>query len=175
VEAGDPPGAGLTARKAVVLAIVATMAIIAGAVVWSTLQYFVGPPNQRPEVATSVYAAVVDAADGGTVDMPTAAPFEWDRMYAFGAYTSDDYVSQVLGFSWGTGDSLRLPDDAFLLLIFARERSVTGWVVLNDYQSNGPLVLFDNAILGMPIARADAVFEFAHDAVLDIDVLTPVP
>jgi hypothetical protein len=147
-------------------AAVAVLAVVAWVGVSAYLVLFTEPPNERPEVAASVYAAVVRAGDGGTVDMRTAAPFEWDRMYAFGAYTSDDRVSEVLGFTWGTGEDLRLPNDGFLLLIFARARSVTGWVVLNDYESTGPLVEFDDAVLEVPIARDDAVFRFARDGEL---------
>lgn len=90
--------------------------------------------------------------------MATIAPFTWDRMYQFSAYTTDEDVSRMLGFDWGTGDALRLPNDDFVLLIFAAGRHVTGWVIINDYDSTGPVVLFGRDVAGVPIARERAVF-----------------
>jgi hypothetical protein len=140
--------------------------LVAGAVVliaiavglWLAVSPFLPDPNEKPELASAVTSAVSEAGDGGIVDIRALTAFEWDRMYSFGAYTSDAEVSETLGFPWGTGDDLRLPSDGFVLLIFAEEQRATGWVILNDYRSSGPLVQFDDALLRMPISRDGAVF-----------------
>jgi hypothetical protein len=120
------------------------------------------PPDERPEVVAAVYDAVRQAGNGGTVDFRRLTRFDWDRMYAFGAYTTDDEVSETLGFPWGTGSVFRLPNDGFILLIFAREARVTGWAVLNDHQATSA-VYFDDALLDAPIARDASVFELDGD------------
>ena len=89
--------------------------------------------------------------------MQDVAPFDWDRMYAFEAYTSDGEVSRVLGFDWGTGSVFRLPSEQFVLLIFATERRVTGWTVLNEYESPSPDVYITP--YGAPIPRDQAIFD----------------
>lgn len=124
---------------------------------------FRDPPDERPDVATSLYQATSGAGEGGTVDLGAVAPFEWDRMYAFHAYTDDGRVSEVLGFPWGTGDNLRLPSEQFVLLIFAHEERVTGWTVVNDYESRAPHIYFEDGLYAIPIARDDAKFRVRGD------------
>lgn len=124
---------------------------------------FRDPPDERRDAATSLYEAVSRAGEGGTVDVSAAVSFEWDRMYAFGAYTPDDRVSEVLGFPWGTGDDLRMPSEQFVLLIFAEENRVTGWVVLNGYDEARPYVYFDDGLYETPIARKVTTFRLRGD------------
>jgi hypothetical protein len=115
----------------------------------------VGPTDERPEVAASLDQSVLESTDG-VVDLREVAPFDWDRMYAFEAYTSDSDVSRVLGFDWGTGSDFRLPSEQFVLLVFAKERRVSGWTVLNEYSSPDPLVFITP--YGSPIPRDEAIF-----------------
>lgn len=136
----------------------ALVAIGVVAVLGYAVVRFLAVPNERPEVASAVVSAVDQARNAGTVDFRTLTTFDWDRMYAFGAYTSDADVSRVLGFPWGTDENLRLPSDGFVLLIFAKDRGVSGWVVVNDHQSSGPLVQFDDSLLAAPIPRDHAIF-----------------
>jgi hypothetical protein len=121
-----------------------------------------GPTGERPEVPTALKAAVVRAGEGGRIDLTEAASFAWDRVYAFPAYSTDDDVSRVLGFSWGTGATFRLPNDDFELLIFAKEQQVTGWAVMNDYESRQPVVIFDVGLLERAIPRTDSTFLIAR-------------
>jgi hypothetical protein len=149
------------ARALVVLFIGGAIVVALIAVVWLVFSPFRPVANERPELGHAVPSAVSQAGDGGTVDMRALATFDWDRMYVFGAYTSDAEVSETLGFEWGTGDTLRLPNDGFVLLIFAKEQGVTGWAVINDYQSTGPLVQFGDSSLRTPILREQATFRAA--------------
>jgi hypothetical protein len=80
-------------------------------------------------------------------------------MYAFPAYTDDDRVSEVMGIPWGTGaTATRMPSDEFVLITFALGDKITGWAMLNDYDSMGPHIVFDDALYEQPIGRADAEF-----------------
>lgn len=130
---------------------------IAVAWIWMVIS-ILSPPNWRPEVAEKLYAAANAAGEGGGINMATVAPFAWDRMYEFEAYTTDENVSRTIGFDWGTGDVARLSNDDFVLLIFAEDRHVTGWVIINDYGSTGPVVTFGADLAGVPIDRDRAIF-----------------
>ena len=144
------------------LVLVTALAIVllagAGVVAYITRD----PPDERPEVVAAVYDAARQAGNGGTVDFRRLTTFDWDRMYVFGAYTDDDRVSKVLGFPWGTSAQFRLPNDEFILLIFAKEARVTGWAVLNDYQATSR-VYFHDSLFETPIARDASVFELDGD------------
>jgi hypothetical protein len=121
------------------------------------------PPDERPEVATFLYQDASRTGQGGTIDLGIVAPFEWDRMYAFSAYTDDAWVSEVLGFPWGTGATLRMPSEQFVLLIFADGERVTGWTMLNDYESTEPHIYFERGLYETPIARDNATFRLRGD------------
>jgi hypothetical protein len=142
----------------VLLLIGGAIVVLLIAVVWLVFSPFRPVPNERSELADAVPSAVGQAGDGGIVDMGALANFDWDRMYIFGAYTPDAAVSETLGFAWGTGDNLRLPNDGFVLLIFAKDQSVTGWAVLNDYQATGPVLQFNESWLETSIRRERATF-----------------
>lgn len=154
--------AGSTLRvlgRSLGLVLAGVLILLALAVVlWFTVSPWRPVPNEKPQLAVAVYAAASAAGHQGTVDMRGLTDFEWERMYAFEAYTGDDEVSDTLGFPWGTGDNLRMPNDGFLLLIFAKEREVTGWVILNDYESPGPYVEFADMPFRTAIPRDAAVF-----------------
>jgi hypothetical protein len=127
--------------------------------------YLRDPQNERPEVAAALYDAVEVAGNDATVDLGTVTTFPWDRMYVFPAYTHDDDVGDVVGIPWGTGQSSRLPSDGFQLLIFAAGDEITGWVILNDYQTTRR-VSFDQDLVHRRIDRGSARFR------VDEDVLT---
>jgi hypothetical protein len=146
----------------VAFVLLAAVAIVVLAGLGLTAYLLRDPPDERPEVVAALYNAVRQAGYGGTVDFRRLTAFDWDRMYAFGAYTPDDQVSKILGFPWGTGADLRLPNDGFILLIFAKEARVTGWAVLNDYQATSA-VYFHASLLETPIARDASVFEVDGD------------
>jgi hypothetical protein len=78
-------------------------------------------------------------------------------MYVFPAYTHDDDVGDVVGIPWGNGQSLRLPSDEYQLLIFAAGDEITGWVILNDYQTTGR-ASFDQELIHRRIDRDSARF-----------------
>lgn len=122
------------------------------------IQQLSDPPNERPEVATAIYDAVAEPGEGGTVDIGAVTDFEWDRMYAFPAYTDDDRVSEKMGIPWGTGAVARIPSEQFVLITFALGDEVTGWTILNDYDSTSPHVYFSNGLYENPIPRGDAAF-----------------
>jgi hypothetical protein len=119
--------------------------------------YLRDPPNERPEVAAALYDAVESAGNDATVDLGTVTTFPWDRMYVFPAYTHDDDVGDVVGIPWGNGQSLRLPSDEYQLLIFAAGDEITGWVILNDYQTTGR-ASFDQELIHRRIDRESARF-----------------
>jgi len=127
-----------------------------GGVLVPLVQELSDPPNERPEIATALSRAVAAA---GEVDIGTLAGFDWDRMYAFPAYTDDDRVSEVMGIPWGTGATVtRMPSDEFVLITFALGDEVTGWTMLNDYDSTGPHVFFEDALYEKRVGRGDVKF-----------------
>jgi hypothetical protein len=145
------------------LLLLAFVLLLAGIAVLGALfplgQELRNPPNERAEVATAISRAVAAAGDGGQVDVGTLAGFDWDRMYAFPAYTDDDRVSEVMGIPWGTGATVtRMPSDEFVLITFALGGGITGWTMLNDYDSTGQHIFFDDALYEKPIRRANAEF-----------------
>lgn len=154
-------GLRVVVRSLGLLLVGAIIVVAIGAVLWFTVSPFRPVPNEKPQLASAVYVAARAAGEGGTLDMRALTDFEWDRVYTFEAYTSDDEVSETLGFPWGSGQTFRMPNDGFLLLIFAKEQQVTGWVVLNDYESPGPYVQFEDAPFKTPIPRDAAVFRLA--------------
>jgi hypothetical protein len=86
-------------------------------------------------------------------------------MHIFPAYTPDDSVGDVVGIPWGTGQSTRLPSDDFQLLIFAAGDEITGWVILNDYQTTRR-ASFDEELIHRRIERASARFRVDEDVLI---------
>lgn len=155
-----PLGPELIRVALILIAALAVMALLGLGIV---AYIFRDPPDGRPEVAPAVYAAVRQAGNGGTIDFRRLTNFDWDRMYVFGSYTTDDEVSHVLGFTWGTGDNLRLPRDELVMLVFAKDARVTGWVVLNGDVSISPNVYFSQSLIERSIPRDAAIFELSGD------------
>jgi hypothetical protein len=127
----------------------------------------VGPAgNERPEVQQTVVAAAERVGDGGSVAMADLLPFQWDRMYVFGSYTTPNAMNDALGFDWSPLSPLDtvisagavMPNDGLFLLVFVQgDNQVTGWVELN---ANGdpPFVEFDDSAGSGAISRASAIF-----------------
>lgn len=61
-------------------------------------------------------AAVVAAAKGDQLDLAAAVPAEWDRVYVFGPYTTDEKISYELGALWPGKPSMESRDDVTLLV-----------------------------------------------------------
>src|SRR5438105_1870515 len=92
-------------RSLVPLAAGAVVLIAIAVGLWWAVSPFLPVPSEKRELASAVTSAVSEAGNGGIVDIRTLTAFERDRMYGFGAYTSDAEVSETLGFPWGTGDN----------------------------------------------------------------------
>ena len=142
------------------------------------LVFACGPANERTELSQAARDAVTDTGDGGTVDMREVAPFEWDRMFAFGPYTPNEEVTEVMGVEWQDGDGFRLSDDWLVLVTFVRGQDVVGWDVFNGDRAE-PLVEFAEELYGLPIDRDDAVFRARRsiwsDGDLEVYTLGPSP
>ena len=129
---------------------------------------FLPPPNEMRALKADLASAAVQVGSGSRVPLVAVAPFEWDRVYVFGPYTSLDVVKGRLGFDWVPtsrfdawlwGD-LFMPNDGFSLVVFVRgERDVTGYGVVSPYE--GPNVYLDSDFVAM--VRNTAAFEVARD------------
>jgi hypothetical protein len=109
------------------------------------------PADGEPGSLQSELAAVCErVSDGGTIDLATVVPLEWDRAYVFGAYTSMDDVRAELGFDWSYesrwspltslfGEGEALPYDGTWLVVLVDGRcTVAGWALVGSGRS--PLV-----------------------------------
>jgi hypothetical protein len=124
-------------RRTVVLALVGLAAVaVAVAIVSPWMEPL--PANERPEIEAALTAAGERVGPDGVFPAMEVAPFAWQRMHVFEAYTSSDIVNESLGFEWSsdlplidaTWVDVALAYDARSLILFVDgERDVTGWLV----------------------------------------------
>ena len=83
-----------------------------------TLTGFQASCSESADVEQAIAAQVTRGA-GTVLDMRTAAPFEWSRLYVFPPYTQPEEITEALGFSWsGARRSGIESSDAINLLVF---------------------------------------------------------
>jgi hypothetical protein len=68
-------------------------------------------------------------SDSITIDMVRLTPFQWDTLYVFSGYNSEDFISQAIGVSWNNGETSGWydanPDNLF---IFKHKGKVASYV-----------------------------------------------
>jgi hypothetical protein len=130
--------------------------VAALALAFAVLAAGCGVPNQRSELDDAINAAVVAAGNGGTIDMREVVAFDWDTMYAFGGYVTDDAIRKAVGTSWPSGGDEAISKDGLGLVVFVNDDTVAAWSVINDSLLPGPAVRFDQT--EQPIPASSAVF-----------------
>jgi hypothetical protein len=101
-------------------------------------------------LAENFTKAVTQAPDnGGQVELPALAPFEWDRVLLVQPGTSRDAISQRLGREWTGIDTV----DGGDLLLFLKDGEVVRFA---DYRGSNTFAGFERPF--DEIAREDATF-----------------
>jgi hypothetical protein len=113
------------------------------------------PANEHPELAAAIESAVVEAGDGGLVDLADVIPSDWDTVYGFPSDIADSDVSKAIDADFGPGDDSRYPSDGGALVVLVKQGKVVAWVVLNR-SATSAAVRFDEDIYGKPIKRGAA-------------------
>ena len=104
--------------------------------------------------------AVVARGEGTRLDLRSATPFEWERLYVFAPYTKLEVVEAELGFHWPDVIISGIDEaDHFTLLVFVRGGEVVGWLQHPRYDG-------DFAALARPggYAPAESVFVVRRSA-----------
>lgn len=118
-----------------------------------------GPANERSQLADQIAGAVEAAGQDGVVDLRGLFSIEWDTLYAFPGYTSDNQVDETIGISWGTlGDESRIPYDGQVLVVFLKDQTVPGWGILNAGPGNDVAVRFKSTLYFQPTHLDEAIF-----------------
>lgn len=112
------------------------------------------PGGERPELDQTIREAVISAGDKGEVRFSDLGEFDWDSLYAFGAYATDDQVREAIGESWPSGAESRVPSDGLALVVFVHQGQVAAWSVLNETSSLPGAVRFDDTGVAIPADRA---------------------
>ena len=114
-----------------------------------------GPANERGDLGGQIASAVVEAGDGGIVDMKTVVDLDWDNMYAFSGYTTDDEVTEAIGVQWGSGDESQVPYDGQELVLFMKDGAVVAWSKLNAGAGpGGTAVRINHPSEAIPVEKA---------------------
>ena len=113
-----------------------------------------GPSGERPALDRTIWEAVISAGDQGTVSFSDLGGFEWDSLYAFDAYATDDEIREAIGDSWPGGDDSRIPSDGLALVVFVDQGEIAAWSVLNETSSLAGAVHFDDTKIAIPADRA---------------------
>jgi len=112
--------------------------------------------EEKVDVEQKLIAAVEkkrQSDQGVFIDFKQIAPFDWDKMYVFKPYTSDEFINQELGFKWNNsvvGVLLREDTD---LLLFVKGKKVIGYV--EHLRVNGDFEIEEKA----GFLRNEALFE----------------
>lgn len=86
--------------------------------------------------------------------MREVVTLDWDTMYAFGGYVTDDEIREAVGPSWPAGGDERISSDGKGLIVFANDGAVAAWGVINNSILPGPAVRFDQARQAIPATSA---------------------
>lgn len=73
-------------------------------------------------------AAIRAGPPGAVLDLAQVAPFDWDRVYFFGPYSSHDEIERQLGFRWrDVGRTNIYMSDTEVLVVFVKQGRVVEW------------------------------------------------
>jgi hypothetical protein len=111
------------------------------------------PANQRSELDNTIVMASAEAGDGSTIDMADVVAVDWDTMFAFDAYSTDDEIREAVGDAWPGGSDSRIPSDGWGLVVFLKDEQVEAWTDINRSDALAA-VRFDQTGQAIPIEDA---------------------
>jgi hypothetical protein len=103
-------------------------------------------------------AVVIDHGDGAVLKMDVIAPFAWDRLYVFEAYTPPDEINRTVGGNIATPWDAAAQSDGYDMLIFVQAGHPVAKV--NHLQFHGD---FRQLVRAEGWSREAAVFRVEDD------------
>jgi len=90
--------------------------------------------NQREQLAVDLDGLIELYKNGkvDAIDMASITPFDWDKLYLFGPYSTAEKIFSTLGFS-GDIKSYITTDDRIILFVFVKNNKVVQYM---DYPRN---------------------------------------
>lgn len=99
----------------------------------------------------------VERGVGTRLVMADVTDFDWQKLYVFAPYTTQEQINRSLGFEWRDPEGIEL-HDTFTLLAFVNEGEVVGYVAQPLGQGD-----FTDLSDGSPWTPESAVFVVADD------------
>jgi hypothetical protein len=113
------------------------------------------PNGERPELDQLIRERAISAGDQGIVSLTDLDDFDWDHLFAFAAYATDDDVRDAVGDAWPSGGESRIPSDGQGLVVFVRGGQIAAWSILNETASLPGVVHFDDTGVAIPADQAE--------------------
>ena len=97
-------------------------------------------------------------SSGSSLQLSTIAPFDWDRVYVFGPYSTAKEIQEAIGLKWWDSRiSIEIMDDVNLL-VFVKDQQVVAWSEVSRHIEFLPTT---RAVERQGLARDRAVFDVA--------------
>lgn len=97
-------------------------------------------------------------SDANQISMSDVTPFEWDELFIFPPYSSEEMVNEALGFAWQEYDKSGIEyNDGHALLVFIRDDKTAAWCM--NPRNNGDFAHLFNS---NGYSKSKAVFRIEH-------------